>query len=217
MTEGYPITLNLEGKVCVIVGGGVVAARKVTGLLEAAASVIVISPVAAPAFQAWIDQQQIQWIQQPYSPGLLPRYQPALVFAATNQPQINQQIAAEARSLPALVNIVDDITGSDFINMATIRRPPLTIAMNTGGASPALSRHLRAMLEKTIGDEYALLAHWMGELRPRAMHQIEAQADRQQLYDTVLQSDILTLLRQQQITRAREQFDTLVREWGSGS
>ena len=101
---------------------------------------------------------------------------PLLVFAATDSPEVNQQVADEAHDLGILVNRADNGSGHDFSSMATIRRGDITIATATGNASPALAAHLRAKIEAEIGDEYATLARWLGELRPLVKAKIAPEA-----------------------------------------
>ncbi len=215
MSDGLPVMLNLAGRRCVVVGGGNVATRKIAALLEASALVTLISPEIVDTIKTWLEK--IQWQQQPYAPGDLAQYRPTLVFAAANDSSVNQQVAQEAHALGALVNVADDYNESSFTNMVTIRRPPLTIALHTGGTSPALAKHLSAVIEGAVGDEYAVLAQWMGDLRIAARPQIDSQTQRQQLYEAILESDILNLLRQQQTDAARQQFDLLVQSRGIDS
>lgn len=212
MSNGLPVMLNIADRMCVVVGGGNVAARKITGLLEADASITLISPEIADSIKNLL--QHIHWEQRPYKAGDLEAYHPALVYAATHDEVVNRQIAQEANALGVLVNVADELNESSFSNMITIRRSPLTIALHTGGTSPALAKHLGAVLDTAIGEEYAILAHWLGDLRAASREQLDTQAQRQQLYEAVLTSDILNLLRQQQVDTARQQFDALVQAWG---
>ena len=129
----YPVMLNLEGRTCVIVGGGVVAARKVNHLLEADAQVTVISPVLHPHLSELSAAGKITVHQVLYTTGMLADLRPFLVFTATDNLSINQQVADEARSLGALVNSVSDQGERDFINMAAVQRGDITIALSLGG------------------------------------------------------------------------------------
>ncbi len=210
--SGYPVMLNLGEKTCVIVGAGRVAARKAADLLHAGARVVVISPQVTPAFEPLIAHENVLWDQQYYAPGMLAAYHPLLVFAATSSPQVNQQVAADARAVGALVNIVDQPDGADFASMAAIHRPPLTIAFSTGGSSPALARHLKQQIEQALGDEYAVLAQWLGELRPRILERVQP-AQRQQLYEAILASDVLSMVSQQQTEAAHQRLHQLVEAW----
>lgn len=194
MSEIYPVALNLEGKVCLIVGGGAVATRKAFGLLNTGAQIIIVSPTATQELEKLAVESQITLIRQPYTQAVLNEYKPFLVFAATDKPAVNQQVASDAAS--ALINVVDGNSDSDFNNMTTIHRSPFTISIYSGSTSPALARHLKAVVNDSIGDEYIILARWLGELRPEIKQRIPSQQQRQQLYQTILASDILSLLRQ---------------------
>ncbi len=211
--SAYPVMLNLEAKSCVVIGGGTVAARKVTGLIDAQALVTVISPTLISALQTFADNQAIEWVRAAYQPGIIASYAPVLVFAATDDPRVNQQIVAEAQQMQTFINAADAPTQSDFSNMAAIHRPPIVIGLHTGSTSPALARHLKDKIAATIGPEYELLAGWLGDLRPQLRQQIPAQSMRQQFYETVLTSDILPILRQGDVNTARQRLDALVRAW----
>ncbi|MFN8560856.1 MAG: NAD(P)-dependent oxidoreductase [Anaerolineae bacterium] len=97
MTSGYPMLLDLRERRVVVCGGGNVAARKVRGLLDAGARVTVISPTLHADLEALGDR--IMLVRDVYSPGLLAQIRPLLVFAATDLPEVNRQIADEARAL----------------------------------------------------------------------------------------------------------------------
>lgn len=212
MAGSYPVMLNLEGRGCVVVGGGEVAARKVAGLLAAGAWVRVISPILHPELEQLAAENAITVRRAAYAPGSLFDLHLVLVFAATDSPALNQRVADEARALGALVEIASAGDDSDFQNMAAIRRGPITLGISTGGASPALAAHLRAHLEKTVGEEYAVLAHWLAEVRPLVRQRITNQAARAQLWHHILDSAILDHLRSGDAITARKSFETLINE-----
>ncbi|MEO8608789.1 MAG: bifunctional precorrin-2 dehydrogenase/sirohydrochlorin ferrochelatase [Chloroflexota bacterium] len=212
MATGYPVMLNLEGRGCVVVGGGEVASRKVAGLLAAGAWVRVISPMLHPDLEQLAAENAITVRRMAYAPGSLFDLHLVLVFAATDSPALNQRIAEEARALGALVEVVDAGADSDFQNMATIQRGPITIGISTGGASPALASHLRVRLEKSIGEEYAVLAKWLEQARPLVRSRVPVSADRAALWHRILDSTILDELRRGDTITARKNFETFVRE-----
>ncbi len=159
----YPIFLNIRGKRCVVVGGGLVALRKVKALLEHEASVKVISPELCPELSQLAKSRAIQVLQRNYNGGDL---QGALIaIAATDDGEINNKVAEEARAKGVLVNVVDDSEHSDFIVPSQLRRGDITIAVSTAGKSPALARKIRTKLEKDFGTEYASLALLVDEVR----------------------------------------------------
>ena len=159
----YPIFLNIDGKKGVVVGGGQVALRKVKSLLEYGADVEVISPDPSSELSKLAESKEIRVLNREYRVGDL---KGALVaIAATNNSEINQQVVKEARRNAVLVNVTDDAENSDFIAASYVRRGGVTIAVCTGGRSPALARKIRTKLERDLGDEYASLTHLIGEVR----------------------------------------------------
>jgi precorrin-2 dehydrogenase/sirohydrochlorin ferrochelatase len=204
--------LNIVGKRCVVVGGGKVAARKIVGLLDSGAQATVISPDLNPDLQRYADAGQIQWISRAYDSVLLTDLRPLLVFAATDSPEVNRQVAEEARALSALVNIVDDPTNGDFHNMLSVRRDPITVALSTGGASPALAKRLKQRIENAIGDDDAIIAQWLGEIRPQIKIQFDSQSDRADLYNAILDSDIPSLLSENRTDAAYDRLHDFLKE-----
>ncbi len=210
----YPIMLDLQGRLVVVVGGGRVAARKVADLLEAGTQIILISPTLHPDLAAL--GNRIEHYQTVYVPGMMTEMidwdlNPLLVFATTDSPEVNQQVADEAHDLGILVNRADHGSGHDFSSMATIRRGDITIATATGTASPALAAHLRRKIEAEIGVEYATLARWLAELRPFVKTNVPS-ADRPTLWRTIINSAVLDYLRAGDEAGARAIIDTLVAE-----
>lgn len=149
----YPIMLRLDGRSCVIVGGGKVAARKVKGLLAAKAGVTVISRELCAELQSLADEGIIAAQIKTYSSGDIADQHPLLVFAATDDPAVNRAVADEARQCGALVNTTDDRAAADFHNMPSGRRGNITVAVSTGGNHPTLAKALALRLAQSITDE----------------------------------------------------------------
>jgi siroheme synthase-like protein len=159
----YPIFLNVNVKKCVVVGGGKVALRKVKMLLECGAKVTVISPILHQNLVRLAQDKAIRLIKRDYEPGDLDGA--FVVIASTDVEEINRSVAHEAKKRGILVNVVDDSGESDFIVPSFLRRGDLTIAISTGGTSPALAKKIRTKLEQDFGKEYALLLPLIGEVR----------------------------------------------------
>ena len=148
----YPICLiGMEHRRAVVVGGGRVAERKVAGLLESGAQVTVIAPSQTEQLLAWAQASAIALIPRRYCQGDLSGA--FLAVAATDDPVVNQVVCDEARAIGCLINSVEHPERSDFTMPAIVRRGEITIAINTGGASPALARHLRRRIEQAIGEQ----------------------------------------------------------------
>ena len=140
----YPINLDVEGKICVVVGGGRVAHRKVLGLIEAKAKIVLIAPVLCDELKALIEPQKIIWLEQNYEYGCLPRG--VLMIAATNRPSVNRLAAREAIEKKMPVNVVDG-SSTHGVNFELL-------TISTGGASPALSKFMRIGLEKIFDEDF---------------------------------------------------------------
>lgn len=171
MTDGYPLVMQLAGKRCVVVGGGAVAARKIAGLLRAGAVVAVVAPEFCPEIE-WLtsggDESTCRGTlhveQRPFVPSDLDGA--ALAFAATDIRAVNQAVADAAQSRGIPVNVADDPTTCDFTVPATIQRRGITLAISTGGRSPAFARFLREVLETTYTEDRFMLLEVLTELRP---------------------------------------------------
>lgn len=164
MSGYYPILINTSDRTCVVVGGGEVAERKVRGLLEAGSSVVVISPSLSKGLRQLAEENVIRVIPHQYRPGDIIE-EAALVFAATNEPEVNKAVAAEAKQKGIPVNVVDDPDSCDFILPSTLRRGDLVIAVSTSGRSPALARRVREELEGLFPEEYAALCGLLSDVR----------------------------------------------------
>ena len=144
MTTFYPVFLNLTGRRCVIIGGGQIAEGKISKLLDSGATIVVISPGATPGIRKFAETGKVELDLRKYRPGDL--QDAFLVIAATNDRVVNQEIFEEAETLGVLINAVDDMPRCSFIAPSIVEKGPVTIAISTGGASPALARKLRETL-----------------------------------------------------------------------
>lgn len=159
----YPIMLNIQGKRCVVIGGGNVALRKVRMLLDCGANVTVVSPKPHLGMAKLSEKKAIHLIHRNYKVGDL--MDATIAVASTDVREINRTVAHEAKKLGILVNVVDDPRLSSFIPPSFFRRGNLTIAVSSAGTSPALARKIRTNLEKSFGKEYATLLSLISEVR----------------------------------------------------
>jgi siroheme synthase-like protein len=163
MPDYYPIYLNLAGKKCVIFGGGTVAQGKIAALRQAGAQITIISPDATPGIQRAARQGDVEWIARKYEPGDLEGA--FIAVAATNVWYINREIYEEAERLGVLLNVVDDPDLCTFIAPSIVKRDPVTLAISTGGASPALARKMRETFSEDPNLEWADLADVLARAR----------------------------------------------------
>ena len=108
----YPIGLKILGRLCVVIGGGVVAARKIEGVLAAGGLVRVISPELVERIEHLVQAEEVEWLARGYEPGDL--VGAFLVFAATDRPDVQRQVATEAEARGILLNIADTPTNASF-------------------------------------------------------------------------------------------------------
>ena len=141
------------------------AEGKVRHLLECGGRITLISPKATQAIREWASQGKITWHKREYTPGDLKGA--FLAIAATNQTNVNQAIADEAEAKAVLLNVVDHPALGGFIAPAVVRRGEVTLAISTGGASPALARKLREALEQSELLDYAELAPLLARARKK--------------------------------------------------
>jgi precorrin-2 dehydrogenase/sirohydrochlorin ferrochelatase len=167
MAAYYPAFLDLRGRRCLVVGGGEVGTRKVNGLLDAGAMVCVVSLEVSPALAALagagIIEHRARGFRRHDVRGC------TLVVAATGLETVDAAVAASARRVRALVNVVDVPAACDFILPSVLRRGDLQIAVSTGGKSPALAREIRRWLETQLSEESATIVEWAGRARARVL------------------------------------------------
>ena len=152
MKSFYPIHANIEGRKCLVVGGGKTAERKVATLVRYGGKVVVVSPAATPGVRSYAQKGKIRWHKRRFK--LTDLSGAFLVFAATDSETLNREIGQEAKKRTILVNVVDTPEDCDFISPSLVERGHLTISISTAGLAPLLSKHIRKDLEHYFGREY---------------------------------------------------------------
>jgi precorrin-2 dehydrogenase/sirohydrochlorin ferrochelatase len=205
----YPMMVNLTARRCLVVGGGRVAERKVTRLLECGAQVEVVSPTATPHLAASAASRRIRWRRRSVRNADLSGA--FLVFAATDDPEVNRDIARRMGSMGGLVNVVDDPEACSFLVPSVLRRGELTIALSTGGGSPALAKKLRQHLEQTIGPEYAKFLRALRLLRQRTRQTVRDPKKRQAIYRRAVASNLFEAAARGDSASVAAEIDALVK------
>lgn len=182
--EFLPIFLNLRRQPCLVVGGGEVAARKVSLLLKAQATVTVVAPEICPALQ----QANIRHIASRFEPAHLDGAK--LVIAATNDAAVNTAVHAAAATRNILVNVVDNPALCTFVMPSIIDRSPIVVAISSGGAAPVLARLLRARLETLIPAGYGRLATLAGQFRDQVKQKLGEGLPRRAFWENVFEGAI---------------------------
>jgi len=184
----FPIFIKLQDQHCLVVGGGVVATRKIKQLLIAGAKVFVVAPNIEPALEKLKESGDIRYFQQAYTEKCLEGKQ--LVIVATNDKQLNNQIAKQAKSQNILVNVVDDYDAGTFIMPSIINRNPVVIAISTSGIAPVLTKLLSIRIETLIPSNYGKLASLISRFRDSAKEKYPSTKDRRRFWESILDGPI---------------------------
>jgi len=197
----YPVNLVLEGRRCLVVGGGRVAVRKVEGLLACGAQVQVVALRLDPEL---IDNPEVTCDQRAWEvDDLLGVW---LVIAATDDPMVNRAVYQAGERAGIWVNGADDPANCSFTLPSVARRGDLQVAVSTGGRSPALASWLRRRYEAELGPEYAVLLDLLSTEREgfKAAGRSTEGLD----WQSALDSDMLSLIRNGDLSHARERLLT---------
>jgi siroheme synthase-like protein len=197
----YPVNLVVDGRPCLVVGGGRVAVGKVRGLLEAGARVTVVAPELDPALAA-LAAEGVTIERRVYRRGEVAGYRFAV--AATGDPEVNQAVYDDGEAAGVWVNAADDPERCSAILPARVRQGRLTVTISTGGHSPAVASWLRERLAAELGPEYDQLIGLLGEARK----EVQAQGLGTEALDwrRALDSGILDLVRAGRLEAAKERL-----------
>ena len=195
-TPFYIACLKLDGRKCVVVGGGDIGLEKVEGLLACNGHVTLVAPNAIGPLRELADEGSIRWERRSYEPGDLEGT--FMVIAATNDTDVNIGVYEDAERRAMLVNVVDVPPLCNFILPAIIRTGPLAIAISTAGASPALAKRIRNQIAEEYGEPYARLAILLNEVRGWAKGTLPTYGDRKDFFESIVngEPDPVELLRQ---------------------
>ncbi|MGH2694402.1 MAG: precorrin-2 dehydrogenase/sirohydrochlorin ferrochelatase family protein [Actinomycetota bacterium] len=164
----YVACLVLEGRPALVVGEGPLAREKVEGLELCGAEVNLVA-------------------SDDYSADLLTGC--LLVVAATSDMELNRRIFADAEERAMLVNVADVPELCNFILPAIVRKPPLTVAISTSGASPALAKRIKREIDERFGAEYARLGELLDEVRAWAKENLATYDDRKRFFEAIVEGD----------------------------
>ncbi len=197
---GYPVNLLLEGRRCVVVGAGHVAARKIAGLLDAGAAVHVVAPDLGPEVRAWQADGRVTVDARPFEPADLDGAW--LASVATSDPAVNAAVAEAATARHLFVNAADDPTHCSFTLMSVVRQGDIVVTIGTGGRSPALAAYLKEHVAGELGPEWSVLVELLSEERER----LRAAGTSTETVDwnQALDSGMLDLIRAGRVAQAKE-------------
>ena len=206
----YPAFIDLENRPVLVVGGGIIAQRKVETLLEAGALVTVVSPQITEQLDAYGQSNRISVRQRGFIPSDVDGV--SLVISATDDPTTQTEVASIAASKNVLVNTVDKPELCSFIVPAILRRGDITIAISTSGKSPSLAAELRARLDRVLTEEFARTANVLGAVRQEVHRQFAGSDDRKRVFDSIIGSGIIEWIASCDDAAALERVREMIRE-----
>ena len=209
----YPINLDIDGKICIVLGGGHVAFRKVKGLLNAGGKVILIAPEICEDIKKLVEDDQIEWQCKSYSNDCLPNG--LILIAATDNPKINQLAALEASSKNMLVNIVNKnkLNITQFTLPSVIHKNNLTLTISTEGLSPALSKSIRQYLEIQFNDNFAQWLERLSKIRDEVKHIIKDANTREEFWRNVMSNENFSLAQNGELDKAEVNIRNVLKSY----
>jgi precorrin-2 dehydrogenase/sirohydrochlorin ferrochelatase len=198
VTASYPVSLVLDGRRVLVVGGGKLATRRVADFLEAGARVEVVSPTVSPEIAAWADEQKLIVALRPFGAGDVSGAW--LCVAATDDPAVNRAVVVAAEREHCFVSSAGDGSASSARPMSVLRRGDLEVAVGTSGRAPAAAVWIRQQLATLVGPEYGVLIDLVAEARAEARPGANWQA--------ALDSGILGSIRAGRVDEARKGLRT---------
>jgi precorrin-2 dehydrogenase/sirohydrochlorin ferrochelatase len=205
--------VHIKNKPVVVVGGGNVATRKVGTLLEAGASVTVISPTITDELRGWVDAQKLTWKPRQFEPQDV--QEAFMIIAATDHAEVNLNVYQAAHP-HQLINVVDQPELSNFIVPSTLQRGKLMISVSTSGASPGLSRKIKQELATVYDEMYEEYLDFLDSCRKKVLEEVDQPEVRKFIFKELLDSRFFEMTRLNQYHERDEQFLHLLRE-GKGS
>jgi len=203
----YPVMLDVGDRACLVVGGGAVALRKAQGLVEEGARVTVVAPEVVVPLATMAEQDCLRLERRRYLPGEAVSY--ALVFAATDDREVNSKVYNDANDAGIWVNVADDPEFCSFHLPGRIRRGPLQLAIASAGEAPFAVRRLRQLFDRRFGAEWAEWVAAASRYRDRVYALGLEPAEQEALFDRFFSSTVNSETWSARVPTAAEEADWL--------
>ncbi len=211
MSDLFPVFIDIKDKKCVVIGGGVVAERKIKTLLNYGAHITVISPKVTKSIEKLIQSNKISHIKKLYTKDDLK--DALIVVAATSNSAVNEQIVNDAKFLVNSVEKREDYVKNNnikYIVPAILEKDGLTVAIST--EFPALSKTLREEIKKYYGKDFALYVRYLKKLRRELKKKISDAKKRRKIFRKIASKQIVSILRQYGFKKTKEEIDRIINE-----
>jgi uroporphyrin-III C-methyltransferase/precorrin-2 dehydrogenase/sirohydrochlorin ferrochelatase len=187
-----PAFLDIRNKLCVVVGGGEVAARKAALLRNAGGRVMMVAPALGALAGDMVDRGEVSHVAARFVPANLRGA--TLAIAATDDVAVNKEVFTAATTLHLPVNVVDNPKLCSFIVPSIIDRSPVIVAIGSSGTAPVLARLLRTRLEGLIPQAYGRLAALAGAFREQAKKRFADVGSRRRFWEQVFEGPIAEMV-----------------------
>jgi siroheme synthase-like protein len=210
-----PISVSLKERPCLLVGGGVVALRKVESLLEYDTTITIVAPRVHDELEYHAKRGRLKLEKRRYQSPEASFY--GLVISATNDVELNRRVHDDARRGGALINVVDDPQHCEFIFPAVLRRDCLTAAISTDGKAPFISGHLRLVLDNIFPEHWGRLMRLAASFRSRVRaHWVDDRGKRNACYSEFLEADWKSMLKKLEDDQIEEELTRMLEVPGGG-
>ena len=204
----YPIFLQLEDKIALVVGGGRVAQRKVETLLKCGAVIHIISRVLTDKLKELIDSNKVRLLGEEMRDEFLDDV--FIVIAATDDKELNSRVSEIARNRGLLVNAVDQPADCNFIVPSIVRKGDLTIAISTSGKSPALAKKIRKEIDGQFGNEYESFLNLMGTLRKEILEMCLSQEENSRIFHKIVDGGIIEAIARNDLAKVESSLGSIL-------
>ncbi|HKW95285.1 MAG TPA: NAD(P)-dependent oxidoreductase [Methylomirabilota bacterium] len=204
----FPMFVRLAGRIVVVVGGGDLAVRTIEALLACDAEVRVISPAPAPALKRLRHARSLTLITRRLQDGDLE--DALLALAVDDDPGVNLQTARQGLEWNVLVSVADELALSDFVVPSFVHRGGLTLALHAGAPSTVVARRIGEDLEGALGPEYGDFIAALERARARIAREVADQHQQTSLFERIVRSDLLDVIRRDGPSAAEARIDSLI-------
>jgi len=206
----FPLFIDLNGKKCVVIGGGAVAARKVRALLRFGARLTVVSPEVAPGIAECEKEGRVTHIKREYADGDLEGA--VVAIAASSDAGVNAEVFKEASKMGIPVNVADDPGKCSFVFPSTVVRGEFSIGIATSGLFPALSRRVREIIDGNIPENLGILLELLAGFRPLAALKIKDPQKRTDFLEKILDEGLKSS-NKAGMDELRRKFENMLEEY----
>ncbi|HFD2070232.1 siroheme synthase CysG [Serratia marcescens] len=209
-----PIFADLKQRPVLVVGGGDVAARKVSLLQRAGAEIRIVAQSLSPELEQQRQQGRVLWLGKTFDPQQLDDV--FLAIAATDDNALNAAVFAEADKRRVLANVVDDQPRCSFIFPSIIDRSPLVVAVSSSGQAPVLARLLREKLEALLPASLGQMAQVAGRWRGQVKQRLASIGERRRFWEKTFGGCFATLVANGQTAQAERQLEQDLHRFAAG-